>query len=178
MKIKNNKIFNKDVIESEIIENEQLDFDFILGKYHVEEIVNKSKNEARSKIDVFEAVIIEFIKRYLENYYKQNWWEYGIPGDIKNEAERRLNIEKVEEPHRTYQKYEFLTLTDLMHIICYKNNWRNIFSQIFHKKHQIRTYFENIRNIRNRISHYRDKFFEVDLKRLEVYLEDIYKYLK
>lgn len=164
--------------EKEIKESSKLKIDFILRKYQVKESLNEVKNEVRSKIDVFEALIIKFIIEHLKKYYKENWWQHGVPGNIKDDAEKRLNAEKIQEPNREYKNFEFLTLTNLMHIICYKRNWKEIFSHVFYKKHQIKTYFENIIKIRNRASHYREQFPEEDLRSLEVYLKDVYKFIK
>jgi len=164
--------------EKEIKESNKLKINFILRKYQVKESLNEVKNEVRSKIDVFEALIIKFIMEHLKKCHKENWWQHGVPGNIKDDAEKRLNAEKIQEPNREYKNFEFLTLTNLMHIICYKRNWNEIFSHVFYKKHQIKTYFENIIKIRNRASHYREQFPEEDLRSLEVYLKDVYKFIK
>jgi tetratricopeptide (TPR) repeat protein len=170
-------MLDKDDIANNIIENEQLKLTETLEKYLTDKVVIKAKDEARDEIEVFEAIMMRFILDNLKSHYNQDWWDNGIPGSIRKEVKRRLNIEKSENPHRTYENHEFLTLNDLKLIICYKKNWKNIFADIFYKKYQIQTLLENIINIRNHISHFREKFFEDDLKRLEVYLKDIYKFL-
>jgi len=176
-----NKIIRKSKkykTENKIIESTKLQIDFILGKYQIKESLNEVKNEVRSKIDVFEGLIIKFTIEHIKDFYKEHWWDHGVPGDIRNEAEKRLNAEKIHEPNREYKNYEFFTLTNLMGIICYTKNWKEIFSHVFYKKHQIITNFENIIKIRNRAYHYREQFPEEDLRSLEVYLRDIFKYIK
>ena len=133
--------------------------------------------EAREQIEIFEFTMTEFLIEQLKNYYEEEWWTKGVPSKVRIETKKRLASEKRKEPHRDYVIYEFLTLNETLSLVTYGNNWNKIFSHIFPSKPNIQTYFENIRDIRNRVAHYRKRFYEKDLKKLEVSLDEIYKYV-
>jgi len=146
--------------------------------YHKEDEKLK-KDQIKDLIDGFELDLRFYIKRKLWAYYKDDCLNKGIPSDTREVAEKRLRHERRIEPQRDYNLYDFLTLNDLKLIITKKNNWNNIFSNVFPEKHIVQTHLEKIVQIRNRVFHSRTKaeFLKDDLDFLKLSLKELKKYL-
>lgn len=117
------------------------------------------------------------MRRFIEKELSENnqkWWKQLIPGDVKNNAEER---KKDDEERKTWKFKEqplisYINFTDYEKIITQKNNWEEIFHDVFHDKIAISGKLKEIEPIRNAISHTRnlDSYEE---KQLRFYSEEI-----
>jgi len=129
------------------------------------------------ELNKFEKKLREYITSVLQSKLGEDWWELGIPQNIRENVKNRIEKEKVNEPNRKYEDAEFLSFNDYYLILSYKNNWKLIFSNVFReKKHVLQTHMEMIRLTRNRAMHSRDILKE-DIIKLKVAISEILKYI-
>lgn len=129
--------------------------------------------EINKVIDEFEVKIRGFIEDQLKKHYMDDWWEIGIPENVKIGIVQKLTKVKKEEPHREFKKMDFCDFGDYKLIIFRKKNWK-IFSQFFPNK-GIQYAFDRLIKIRNAIRHARS--YREDLTKCKTYISDILKYL-
>jgi superfamily II DNA/RNA helicase len=134
---------------------------------------NQKTLKINQMIDEFELRVRSFIEDQLKEKHEDNWWEKGIPENIRNQINHRMEREKKIEPNRTFNKIDFCTMYDYKLIIFRKKNW-DIFSEFFPEKN-IQYLFDRLTSIRNSIKHAR--FYEEDLVKCETYINDILKYI-
>ena len=166
-----------DVIEYEF-QSKGVDSKEVVTKEQIikEPIEISDKTTATNRlISEFESKIREFIKNQLEKSFGEDWWNQGIPQNIREMAETRKSNKQKVEPKRLYNTIDFLNFWDYNNIILYKKNWNNIFKEFFREKYVVQAPFEKISNIRNDIAH--NRFMEEDYERCKTYIEDILKYL-
>lgn len=113
------------------------------------------RNYSRNLIERFERDIRLFLEDELKSYYKESWWESGIPQAIRERISSLINNKKKQEPKKIYKKRDLFTFSDYESIVFYKKNWDNIFKSIFHEKPSIQFPFEKLRHLRNDLSHAR-----------------------
>ncbi len=122
------------------------------GNSSAEEIddINKITDKTiatNNLISDFELKIREFIEQQLRKLYREDWWNQGIPENIREIAEKRKERKKRIEPKRKYDAIDFLNFWDYNNIILYKKNWNNIFREFFREKYVIQAPFEKLSNI-------------------------------
>ena len=135
-----------------------------------------NKNNARNLIDKFEILIRLFIEDGLKNYYKDSWWESGIPLRIRTRISEFQNNIKKQEPKKIYKRRDSFIFNEYKDIIFYKKNWINIFENVFHEKTNVSFPFNKLRLLRNDLSHAR-KLNKKDFRKIEIYSDDILKYI-
>ncbi|MHA1491357.1 MAG: DEAD/DEAH box helicase [Promethearchaeota archaeon] len=137
-----------------------------------QKLVN-NRLEAHRLIDEFEIIIRNFIKQQLEKQHKYEWWDKGIPDQIKSNVSKRIQKEERQDPDRKFENIDFLEVNDYNLILFRKKNWK-IFSNFFPDKN-IQFLFQRIPRIRNAIRHTRST--EEDHKRCQIYIHDIIKFI-
>jgi len=127
---------------------------FFVVKPRVKKMVysKKQKSKANLELENFENNLRNFIALKLEEHYEYEWWEKGIPENIRITIESRIQAEKKFMPKMKVQYKEFLELNHFYPIISEKNNWDEIFSDVFTDKNDLRENFESLTDFKNRLS--------------------------
>lgn len=120
----------------------------------------------------FEERLVMFIYHKLKEIFGKEWFKHGVPFEIRRAI---LNFKRYEK--RIYKYQEYLGFKDYIDII--EENWDNIFSKSFKnkKKEDIFKALNEIRIIRNRIYHYKEKFYKEDQDRLNHCISELYNYI-
>ena len=89
----------------------------------------------------------------LKEYYdKNNWWQKGIPTNVKEIINSRNS--KLPHPYEKDDLGLLIFLKELKDIFLNQNNWENIFQNYFDfNKHDLKEKFEKLEELRNRIAH-------------------------
>ena len=142
-------------------------------------ISDTKSNFDDSKIQSYQILknLEQEIRRFIEKELSENnqkWWKQLIPGDVKDNAEKRKNNDEKrknwdfeEQPLISYIDYN-----DYEKIITRNDNWKEIFQFVFRDQVAISGKLKEIEPIRNAISHTRnlDPYEE---KQLRFYSEEI-----
>jgi len=108
--------------------------------------ISKRRREAKRDIENFENNLRSFIRSALYEHYGEEWWDKGIPSDIK------MLIEERGLAHIEAKDLEILEIGNHYTIISDKENWTNIFSPIFENKETLRMNISKLKNFKNNLS--------------------------
>jgi len=160
--LKGNKlrILPKSLRNLPIIQNISIDKD---QKNRIKYIITQ-KSMAKKDLKKFKEDLSDFIIEKLEEYYKDDWWEKGLPNDIQFYIENKIETIPVESSQLKSQFKEALELNHYFSIISKNDNWQNIFSSIFNKKEVLRNNLDNLMT------------FKAYLKKKVVTPDDFYTY--
>ena len=110
---------------------------------------------------IFRDTMVAFIREQLENSYGDGWWKQGVAPCFKEEDlnliqiqfEKRHSSLVIERPGN--ELAEVLDASRFSNIIGYKQNWNNIFRNIFGEsnKNKVLGLLEEIREARNAVAH-------------------------
>ena len=134
---------------------------------------NYNSESSYLRLKNLEEKIRKFIEEELSESTPQ-WWKQRIPGDVKGDAEDR----KQKDEKRKNWNFEehslisYIDFTDYEKIIARKDNWKDIFQDIFHDKDAISAKLKAIEPIRNAISHTRNLDVR-ETEQLAFYSEEI-----
>jgi len=103
----------------------------------------ENEREILSKL---ETAFKEFIKTRLGSI--PNWWRQRVPPETRVTVENRWRRED-----RIEDIVDYLTLGDCMEIFLYKENWSEIFQQVFGDKDTFVARLKEIIVIRNKTAH-------------------------
>jgi len=123
----------------------------------------------------------EKIRKFLEQELSEltpQWWKQRIPGDVKENAEERKQKDE-RRKNWDYKKQpliSYIDFTDYEKIITQKNNWNDVFKDVFHDKISISGKLKEIEPIRNAISHTRN-LDPREIKQLKFYSEEILNFI-
>jgi hypothetical protein len=142
------------------------------------DIVNKDPNNSKLNyllLKNLEENIRKFIEIELSESTPQ-WWKQRIPGDVKTNAEERKEKDEKRKiwDFKEQSLISYIDFTDYEKIITQKNNWNDIFRDVFHDKVAISGKLKAIEPIRNTISHTRN-LDPHEIKQLKFYSEEILK---
>jgi len=107
------------------------------------------EGESHIILEDLENLLRNCIKSSLENKSK-NWWLERIPPDVRERAEERRQKDESKKEQVLY-----LDFGDYTKIITRRDNWRDVFSQIFGDLDAIKVKLKELTNIRNSIAHNR-----------------------
>lgn len=114
------------------------------------------------KIQSAESYLRDFILVRLKRHFgSEKWWKQGIPGNLKNIADKKWNEEINRKPHlqreekHNERKFEFLGLGELKEVVLYGDNWEKLFEIDFGKKEHFTRRVKDIAVLRNPSSHTR-----------------------
>jgi len=135
--------------------------------------VSTSIPDSNNILKNLETEIRRFIEAELSEL-NSKWWKQLIPGDVKEEAEKRKNDD---EKRKTWEFKEhklisYINFPEYDKIITQKNNWNEIFQDVFRDKNRISTTLKGIEPIRNAISHTRN-LDPLEEKQLIFYSEEV-----
>jgi len=142
-------------------------------RQHRSTTVDDKLREVSKLIEYYETKLRNFIEEQLKIHYNKDWWEKGIPENIKSVVTQKIETEMREEPKREYKNIDFCDLGDYKLIIFRKKN-SQVFSKFFHNKN-IQYAFDRLTNLRNAIRHVR--YHEDDLDKCKTYILDVLKFL-
>jgi len=112
----------------------------------------KQKIKAKLELENFKEDVRDFVYLKLEENYHDEWWEKGIPENIRIAIGSRIQAEKKFMPKMKTQYRELLELNHFYPIISEKNNWDEIFSEIFPDKNDLKENFDNLSSTNNNLS--------------------------
>jgi len=112
-----------------------------------------------------------FIERELRERYGDEWWEKGVPLNVRENAER--NAARDEQAFRFSLIY-FTEFGDLKRIIMREENWHGIFKEYFKTLEGIVSRLGELEVIRHRIAHTR-LLSNDDYAKLELFYREIKK---
>ncbi|MHA1973244.1 MAG: Swt1 family HEPN domain-containing protein [Candidatus Hodarchaeales archaeon] len=103
-----------------------------------------------------------------------NWWKERIPSDIRETAEKRKTTNENLYPwtNTNSELIQYIDFNDYLKIITRKDNWREVFSNIFQDKDLITAKLKELDPIRNAIAHSRP-ISKSDQVRLNLIADDL-----
>jgi hypothetical protein len=143
----------------------------------IPELVERKKPTRKEPYKILEELetgLRELIQRKLAEVCR-NWWKERVPKDVRDRAElRRKNDERQYPWHkkRSLPLVFYIDFTDYVKIIVRRNNWREVFKQVFKDKDIISTKLRELEPIRNAIAHFRE-LNQAESDKLKLYSEDI-----
>jgi hypothetical protein len=105
----------------------------------------------------------------------RNWWKERIPRDVQERARIRKEGNEKQWPWHADKDLPlifYVDFTDYAKIIVTKDNWEQVFKQIFREKDIILAKLKELEPVRNAIAHVRD-LSHTQLQKLKLYSEDI-----
>ena len=109
------------------------------------------------------------------------WWIERIPPDVRENAERRKSKEEYLwpwlKPSEKYSPIMYINFSEYSKIICLRNNWREVFKDIFKDEDLIKSRLKELEYIRNKIMHFR-KLTSREKEKLRIFVKDIRDYIK
>lgn len=104
-----------------------------------------------------------------------NWWRERIPQDVRSRAEERKAKNENQWPwysNKAHDLISYVDFNDYLKIITKKDNWRDVFSQLFKDKDIISAKLRELEPIRNAIAHNR-KIGSYEILKLKLHARDI-----
>jgi len=144
--------------------------DALIGyKVPVKEITEKveeADKEPHLILDELENALRKCIKTSLEKI-SANWWIERIPPDIRVKAEERREKDELKREH-----IQYVDFADYVKIITRKDNWRDVFKEIFKDREAITVKLKELEPIRNSVRHGR-KLTTEQREKLKIFAQDI-----
>lgn len=116
-----------------------------------------------------------FIEKTLSEYYGKKWWKAGIPKDVRQNCELRMN--KNESPFglpKSTRKLDYADFSGYRKVILRKDNWKKIYYEYFgNHKSTIESYLNQLEEIRNTIQHNRSNISDKAILKLQLFSDDI-----
>lgn len=134
----------------------------------------KHLEEPYKILQKLETKLRECIQTQLETVSK-NWWKERVPKDVQEKAELRKTKNEKQWPWHTSRDLPFIfyvDFTDHVKIITRKDNWRQVFKEIFKDKEAISVKLRELEPLRNAIAHFRE-LSRRELEKLKLLSEEI-----
>ncbi|MFX0019970.1 MAG: TIR domain-containing protein [Promethearchaeota archaeon] len=126
--------------------------------------ITRQVSRAKKDLKKFKEDLSDFLIEKLEEYYKDDWWEIGLPNDIRFYIENKIETIQVEASQFKSQFKEALELNHYFSIISKDDNWQKIFSNVFNNKEDLGKKLDNLTT------------FKAYLKRKVETPDDLYTY--
>jgi hypothetical protein len=165
-------------------------FNFILNEYinsvkfvkfkDVPKPVRKPGEPNPSEVlSAVENALRKFIERELRTV-EQEWWKRRVPGDVKTEAEARMDMK--DSPFPWYQKsnpqpLDYVDFTHYAKIILKGDNWQDVFGAKCKDKEIMSSKLRELDFLRKMIAHNRP-LSTSDKDRLRIIVEDLMAIIK
>lgn len=150
----------------EVLNEVLLDYKVEEEQENNQDDIVKKDMEAYLLVKDLEQALRDCIKTRLEKI-SQNWWKERIPPDVRENAEKRREIDALKK-----DLIEYIDFSDYVKIITRKDNWRDCFKDIFESEETLRTKMRELEPIRNNIMHSRP-ITEEEKKKLGLYAREI-----
>lgn len=102
-----------------------------------------------------ESSLRKLLRKTLTNHYGDNWWNMGVPVDVREGCEERKR-ENEDNYKPKYHPIEYGYILDYHKIISRKDNWKKIFKEIFSDRDQVNACFKWVADSRKPIAHSRE----------------------
>lgn len=146
--------------------------------------IEQLKKQKKEKKKLTQPYAYEIIKKLEENLRQiikselskisSDWWKQRVPEDVRKNAD--IKKIKNESPWSWLKSgthiIDYIDFTDYYKIISRRDNWNNIFKNIFYDKEKLIFKLKELEPIRNAIMHSRN-LSSKQLNRLQLYAEDI-----
>ena len=133
--------------------------------------IKKQKSQIKDDLKRFEIDLGEFIIVELKKYFQEEWWEKGLPIDIKFYIQNKIETKKLEFPQIEPVIKESLDLKHYFSILSKNDNWGKIFSNIFYNKERLKEKFEDLIKFK---SNFQENDFPIeDLQNHHFFIYDI-----
>lgn len=98
-----------------------------------------------------------FIVKKLKEKFSRDWWDIGVPKDVKKNAVLRKESKTLPPyyPEQVYHEIYYVDFADYAKIILRKENWEKIFKPHFKKKEWTNITLNELNPVRNNIAHNR-----------------------
>lgn len=153
-----------------------VDLPLIYNK-NVPQVIESEKpkrEDAYEMLKRLETRLRECMQTSLEKV-SENWWKERIPEDVQDRARLRKERNEKQWPWHTEKDLPlifYVDFADYIKIIMRRDNWEQVFKQIFQEKEIILAKLRELEPIRNAIAHVRE-LSQTQLQKLELYSEDI-----
>jgi len=144
---------------------------------NIPQIVERGKpkrEDAYEMLKRLETKLRECIQTSLEKV-SRNWWKERIPEDVQDRARLRKEGNEKQWPWHAEKDLPlifYVDFADYAKIIIRRDNWEQVFKQIFREKDIILAKLKELEPIRNAVAHVRD-LSQRQLAKLRLYSEDI-----
>lgn len=159
------------------IGEEDLIYNSEISQYLEKQKSKKQENDYLT-LKKLEQAFREFIQRKLSTLSK-NWWNERVPEDVRKNAEQRKK--KNESPWSWVAGgsplIDYIDFTDYAKIITRRDNWNNVFRDIFHNREELLSKLKELEPIRNTIMHSRN-LNSKQIQRLQLYSDDLSNTMK
>ena len=82
------------------------------------------------------------------------WIKRRVPENIRTSWNERIEKERILR-RKIFRPIDYADFADLMHIICRRDNWREVFQAVFINKNELQVSFGRLIPIRNAVGHSR-----------------------
>jgi len=134
-------------------------------------ILKRKIDLAKEEIHDFKIDMYEFIKDQLKIIYDQEWWEKGIPVEVKSRLELKIKNKEIDKIDFSIKVIKNINFLDISEIITNENNWKIQFSKIFLNKELVVENFENLQMFEKNLN--KNAVNENDLNAYPFYINDI-----
>lgn len=121
-----------------------------------------------------ESELREFIQDKLQGISK-NWWDERVPQDVRKSAEDRRESKTSLWPWTVQENLHpihYINFPEYSKIITKRDNWREVFSELFVDREIIAAKLRELEPVRNKIAHMRD-LSESEISKLKLYSTEI-----
>jgi ATP-dependent Lon protease len=140
--------------------------DYKIPEKEIIETPETIEKEQHLMLDELENALRRCIKSNLEKLDK-NWWNERVPPDIRQNAEERQSKDELKQ-----ELIQYLDFSDYAKIIMRRDNWREVFQNIFDKPEILTTKLKELEPIRNSLRHGR-RLTEEQKEKLKLYSQDV-----
>jgi len=127
-----------------------------------------------------EYIRLYFLERTLRQFVliclskiSEQWWKTRVPPDVRGQAEeRKAEEEQKLKPTINLHPLWYVDFYDYVKIITRKDNWNDIFKEIFVNKDEFKVTIMKLAPLRNKIAHMRPLSIR-EKKNLDALSEDI-----
>ncbi len=113
--------------------------------------IKNLKLKAKEDLQFFEQKIQQYLVTQLEDHYGDEWWEKGVPENLRININTKLKAKGIPPPKLEAQNMTHLEYNDYFPIITEDENWNDLFSDVFVDKDSLGENFENLRNFKSNL---------------------------
>jgi len=121
----------------------------------------------------FESTLRNFIREELSRV-TDKWWDERIPPDVRQSAEERMRKEESIPPFEPLGKHPifYVSFSDYRKIILRRDNWRDVFKEVFKDKQWIDVRLKELELLRNKVMHSR-LLTQREKEKLRLFVDEI-----
>ncbi len=120
------------------------------------------EDRRQQAVEHMENRLRDFVHNLMTEVHDHSYWKSCVPGDVKIEAEKRVELELKKQPERKpehfadpREKLNYCNPSDYLKIMSTKTNWP-IFESTFRRKVDLERHMEAFAEFRNAVMHSRE----------------------